>query len=53
VIVLTGHGSLQAGLSGMKQGAFDYCLKPVDFGEIMEKVTLAREQASDNFRQAG
>jgi DNA-binding NtrC family response regulator len=46
VIILTGHASLNAGLIGMKKGAFDYCLKPVDFDELLEKVILAREKAS-------
>ena len=45
VIMLTGHASLHAGLTGMKRGAFDYCLKPVDFEELLEKITLAREKA--------
>jgi DNA-binding NtrC family response regulator len=43
VIILTGHVSLNSGLIGMKQGAFDYCLKPVDFDELLEKVLLARK----------
>lgn len=47
VIILTGHASLNAGLMGMKKGAFDYCLKPVDFDELLEKIILAREKASD------
>jgi len=46
VIILTGHGSLNTGLVGMRQGAFDYCLKPVDFNELLEKITLAREKAA-------
>ncbi|SHO48537.1 response regulator [Desulfopila aestuarii] len=46
VIILTGHGSLNTGLLGMRQGAFDYCLKPVDFDELLEKITLAREKAA-------
>lgn len=46
VIVLTGHASLNVGLIGMRQGAFDYCLKPVDFDELLEKITLAREKAA-------
>jgi len=47
VIVLTGHASLDAGLVGMKQGAFDYCLKPVEFTELLEKIALAREKAAN------
>lgn len=46
VIILTGHGSLDTGLIGMRRGAFDYCLKPVDFNELLEKITLAREKAA-------
>ncbi len=46
VIVLTGHGSFNTGLAGMRQGAFDYCLKPVDFEELLEKIFLAREKAA-------
>ena len=46
VIILTGHASINAGLVGMKKGAFDYCLKPVDFNELLEKIVLAAEKAS-------
>jgi len=47
VIILTGHASVHGGLIGMKKGAFDYCLKPVDFGELLEKVVLAREKVAE------
>lgn len=50
VIVLTGHASLNVGLIGMKQGAFDYCLKPVEFEELLEKIILARETAAASRR---
>jgi len=50
VIILTGHASLGAGISGMKKGAFDYCLKPVDFDELLEKIILAREKAATSNR---
>jgi DNA-binding NtrC family response regulator len=43
VIILTGHASLNVGITGMKKGAFDYCLKPVDFDELLEKIVLAKE----------
>ncbi|MDR3631020.1 MAG: response regulator [Desulfocapsaceae bacterium] len=46
VIILTGHASVNTGLVGMKKGAFDYCLKPIDFDELLEKVLLARERAA-------
>ena len=46
VIILTGHASLNVGINGMKKGAFDYCLKPVDFDELLEKIVLAKEKAA-------
>lgn len=51
VIILTGHASLHSGINGMKKGAFDYCLKPVDFDELLEKIILAKEQAASRNRQ--
>lgn len=42
VIVLTGQASPKFGISGMKMGAFDYCLKPVDYEILLEKISLAR-----------
>lgn len=43
VIILTGHASPHAGIAGIRQGAFDYCLKPIDFEELLEKIMLARQ----------
>lgn len=42
IIFLTGHASLNTGIDCMKKGAFDYCLKPIDFSELFEKIILAR-----------
>jgi DNA-binding response OmpR family regulator len=41
VILLTGHGSFDAGLTGMELGAFDYLVKPVDLAQLMDKITEA------------
>ncbi len=41
VILLTGHGSFDAGITGMELGAFDYIIKPVDLTLIMEKISEA------------
>lgn len=41
VILLTGHGSFNAGLAGMELGAFDYLVKPVDLALLMGKITEA------------
>lgn len=35
VILLTGHGSFDAGITGMELGAFDYLVKPVDLTQLM------------------
>ncbi|PID76105.1 MAG: two-component system response regulator [Deltaproteobacteria bacterium] len=48
IIILTGHASLQFSINGMKQGAFDYCMKPVDYTELLEKILLARESSFRN-----
>jgi DNA-binding NtrC family response regulator len=41
VILLTGQGSFDAGITSMKLGAFDYLIKPVDLASLMEKINEA------------
>lgn len=41
VILLSDHGSFDAGLRGMELGAFDYIVKPVDLTRLLEKITEA------------
>ena len=53
VIILTGHASVQSGIEGMQGGAFDYCLKPIDVRELLEKVELAAQKALINQEDAG
>ncbi|MBV5318496.1 MAG: response regulator [Desulfobulbaceae bacterium] len=48
VIILTGHASVKSGIEGMQSGAFDYCLKPIDVRELIEKVELAAQKALIN-----
>jgi len=43
VIILTGHGSTESGIIGMQRGLFDYIMKPVDIGELVEKIRQASE----------
>ena len=38
VILLTGHGSVADGERGIREGAFDYLMKPIDIDELMEKI---------------
>lgn len=41
VIMLTGHGSEQAAIDGIKEGAFDYLTKPCELDELIEKIRKA------------
>ena len=41
VILLTGHGASESGIEGMKCGAFDYIMKPVNIKELIEKMEEA------------
>ena len=38
VIMLTGHASTKEGIEGMRLGAFDYLMKPVDIEELIAKI---------------
>jgi len=44
VILLTGHASTEASLEGMKMGAFDYLLKPVNIDELVYKIEDAHRK---------
>jgi DNA-binding NtrC family response regulator len=41
VIMLSGHADVESAIDGMKQGAFDYLMKPCDMDQIVAKVTEA------------
>jgi len=38
VILLTGRGSTADGIEGMRLGAFDYLMKPIDIDELIKKI---------------
>jgi DNA-binding NtrC family response regulator len=38
VILLTGHASIEAGIEGIKSGAYDYVIKPCTVNDLMVKV---------------
>ena len=44
VIMLTGHATFESAIQGMKQGAFDYLLKPCDLEELLVKVEEAKNK---------
>ncbi len=44
VILVSGHGSTSSGMLGMQKGLFDYLLKPVDIGVVVEKIEQAYQK---------
>lgn len=44
VVMLTGHASIESGIDGIKFGAFDYLMKPMDIEPLMEKLDAAYER---------
>lgn len=44
VIMLTGHGTVESAIEGMKLGAFDYLMKPCDLEELVAKVRQAKDK---------
>ena len=41
VIMLSGHADVESAIDGMKQGAFDYLMKPCEMDQMIAKVTEA------------
>lgn len=44
VVMLTGHASVESGIEGMKLGAFDYLIKPIELDPLLEKLNDAYEK---------
>jgi DNA-binding NtrC family response regulator len=44
VIMLTGHGSAAAAHEGIRQGAYDYLIKPCELQELIAKIMEAYEK---------
>ncbi|MBF0205022.1 MAG: response regulator [Desulfamplus sp.] len=51
VIMLTGHGTIQTAIEGMKLGAFDFMLKPADFDALNEKLNSARQRRKEQLER--
>jgi len=55
VIMLTGHATVKTAIEGMKNGAFDYLMKPTDTNELIEMINKAYQlvaEQRDKIRQA-
>ena len=56
VIMLTGHGTNESALEGLKAGASAYLIKPADIDELIKKVEEAfdrRSRIEEKIRNAG
>ena len=38
ILIITGHGSIDSSVKAMKEGAFDYILKPIDNDKLLDTV---------------
>ena len=55
VIMLTGHGTIESAIDGMRLGAYDYLMKPCEIDQLMLKVgeaTRKKRDHEDKIREA-
>jgi len=45
--MLTGHGTTETAVEGMKLGAFDYLIKPADFNDLAVQLEGARKRKDE------
>ncbi|MBW1798658.1 MAG: response regulator, partial [Deltaproteobacteria bacterium] len=48
VIMLTGHGTIESAIDGMRLGAYDYLMKPCEMEQLMLKVGEATRKKRDH-----
>ena len=48
VIMLTGHATIESGITGMKLGAFDFLTKPCDIEELVSKIEEATKKKREH-----
>ena len=51
VIMLTGHATFESAIECLKQGAFDYLMKPCEMEELTTKVIAAREKRREHLKK--
>jgi DNA-binding NtrC family response regulator len=47
VIMLTGHGTMEMAIEGMKLGAFDFMMKPCETDDLTAKIDKAHDRKAD------
>jgi DNA-binding NtrC family response regulator len=47
VIMLTGHGTVESAIEGMKLGAFDFLMKPCKTEELVAKINVAHAKKAE------
>ena len=55
VIMLTGHGTVESAVDGLKAGATDYLIKPTDINDLIQKAEEAfekRQRLEEKIRMA-
>jgi DNA-binding NtrC family response regulator len=55
VIMLTGHGTIETAIQGMKFGAYDYLMKPTETEDLVTKINRAcklKSEHEERIRQA-
>ncbi len=48
VIMLTGHGTMESAMEGMRLGAYDYLMKPCDIEQLLAKIEEATNRKRDS-----
>jgi len=48
VLMLTGHGTVETAIEGMKHGAYDFLMKPCEMDTLLEKIGDAYERKAEH-----
>ncbi len=48
VLMLTGHGTIETAIEGMKIGAFDFLIKPCEIDVLLDKIKGAYERKAQH-----